>query len=171
MQTGMTNVLTLLCLLLAGCQNDSGTRKPAFTEQNRTSAANIEFVKVSPDGYFLTARINGKEWVAKTMMKNMNTPGLRIEGKNNEASIGFYLWLPGKRSGSNIGFNPYNVASLKTDDDVGIWTGAVGTIVIEKVDEFFVAGSFYFTASSPSSDKKMEVTSGYFRMPLETFSY
>ncbi len=118
----------------------------------------------SADAYSMKAKIDGKKWVADAMMPP-EAAG-RIIGYYNDESIG----LPYDRRylvvGKKIMFDENHAVDLMTNDDVGIWGGRKGEMKITKVDDKFAEGSFFFTGSTSRSDKTVEVTDGFFRIPL-----
>lgn len=121
-------------------------------------------IATTADGYTMTAKINGKQWTADAMMP----PGAagRIVGYYN----GEYIGLPfDKRDavvGQKIVFGNDNATDLGTNDDIGMWGGRKGEMEYTKVGDKYAEGTFYFTGNTSKSDKTMEVTSGFFRIPV-----
>ncbi len=115
-------------------------------------------------GWAMTAKINGKDCKAHSMMP----PDIA------EQIVGFYngdkyIGLPYIKkyfvAGKKISLDNYN-ADLTTADDVQVWNGRKGEIVITKVNDNWVEGKFYFTGYSYDNKHTIEVTNGFFRIAL-----
>jgi hypothetical protein len=154
-------------IFLCACNNSQNDAKTLASQIESTAKANTPgFIATSENGYYMKARIDGHEWVAKAMLPNDNSDSRRIQGENNGESIGFYLWMRGLENDKKINFSESNAVDLFTNDDVGIWGGRKGEIEITKIDDNVLEGNFHFTASTGSSNKTLEVTDGFFRLPL-----
>ncbi len=121
-------------------------------------------IATTSNGYTMKAKINGKQWTADAMMPP-NAAG-RIIGYNNGESIGLPYDIRDMRVGNKINFGEDNATDLMTNDDVGMWGGRKGEMVIIKVDNQYAEGTFYFTGSTSRSNKTMVVTDGFFRIPI-----
>lgn len=154
--------------LLLACKNkqQSDASEVAGQIQNALKENTPGFIKTSADGYMMKAKIDGKEWAASAMLPNDNSSSRRIQGENNGEAIGFYIWTRGLEAGKHIAFGESKAADLFTNDDIGIWGGRKGEIVITKIDSVALEGTFAFTASTTRSAKTVDVTEGYFRIPL-----
>ena len=153
--------LSIFLLSCNSAQNDA-------VKQAKQVQANIKentpgSIPTSNDGYSMKAKINGKDWVADAMMPP-EAAG-RIIGYYN----GEWIGLPYDRRyfevGKKITFGENNAADLATNDDIGMWGGRKGEMQITKVDDKFAEGTFFFTGSTSRSEKTIEVTEGYFRLP------
>jgi hypothetical protein len=120
---------------------------------------------IQANGYYMKAKIDGREWIASAMLPVDNSNSRRIHGENNGESIGFYVSMRGLEPGKKIEFNENHAVDLFTNDDVGIWGGRKGEVTITKIDDQVMEGQFHFTASTSRSAKTLEVTDGIFRMP------
>lgn len=118
-------------------------------------------VATSTNGFYLKATINGKEWVASEMMPP-ESPS-RIYGVNNKESISLPYDRRDMVVGKKINFKN-NAVNLQMDDEVVIYGATVGEMEITKVEDKFAEGKFYLTANGFQSDKKLEVTNGFFRI-------
>ena len=147
-----------------GAQNEAV--KQARQIQAAVKQATPGTVPTSENGYYMRAKINGKEWIAKDMLPNDKSDSRRILGENNGEAISFSLWMRGLKPGHKESFSEDNAVDLFTNDDVGIWGGRKGELTITKIDDNVVEGSFYFTGSTARSDKTVEVTDGFFRTLL-----
>ena len=116
-------------------------------------------------GYTMTAKINGKDCKAYSMMPPDKT--MQIVGFYNGDK---YIGLPYNKEyfivGKKILFSEHN-ADLTTNDDVQVWNGRKGEMEITKVNGKWVEGKFYFTGYSFDNKKTIEVTDGFFRIALD----
>jgi len=124
------------------------------------------FTATSENGYYMKAKIDGKQWMAAAMLPNDKSESRRIQGENNGVSIGFYVWTPHLQAGRKMLFKEGHAADLITTGDPGIWGGEKGELIITKYDGESLEGNFHFTGTSFQTNKSIEVTDGYFRLPL-----
>lgn len=156
-----------LILIVAACGGPQSEAKKLAEQIQKTVKENSPgFVPTSETGYFMKAKIDGKEWTASAMYPNDNSDSRRIVGENNGESISFSIWMRGLSEGKKEVFSESNAADLFTNDDIGIWGGRKGAVEITKINDQVVEGKFYFTASTSRASKTLEVTEGFFRMPL-----
>ncbi|MEO7487308.1 MAG: hypothetical protein ABIU77_09410 [Ferruginibacter sp.] len=161
----MKQVISILVIagMLYACNSNSQTQ--AIKKAKEIQAViKPGTVATSPQGYSMKAMIDGKEWIASSMMPP-EAAG-RVIGYKNDEYIGLPFdiryWVVGKK----IILGDDNVADLSTSDGAGIWGGRKGEMVITKLDENVAEGNFFFTGSSSRSAKTTEVTNGSFRIPL-----
>ncbi|MEO7445717.1 MAG: hypothetical protein ABIT96_10110 [Ferruginibacter sp.] len=155
-------LIAILALAFANC---SGQKDNAIEQAKATKEVLKEnspgYVATSAEGYYMKAIIDGKEWVATSMMPPEEPS--RIIGEKNGESIS----LPYDRRDMVVGkkrnFETYAV-DLLLNDDVAIWGGHKGEMVITKIDDKSAEGNFYFTASSDNTTKTIQVTDGFFRI-------
>ena len=116
-------------------------------------------------GYTMTAKINGKDCKAYSMMPPDKT--MQIVGFYNGDK---YIGLPYNKKyfivGKKIEFSDHN-ADLTTNDDVQVWNGRKGEMTITKVNGKWVEGKFFFTGYSYDNKKTIEVTDGFFRIATD----
>jgi hypothetical protein len=162
----VTILVTTVCLL-AACKSKQQQDAEKLMEQIQTTvkANSPGTIATSENGYYMKAKIDGKEWIASAMFPVDNSDSRRIQGENNGEMIGFYCWMRGLEPGKKIEFSEDHAADLYTNDDVGIWGGRKGEITITKIDDQVLEGQFHFTASTSRSTKTLEVTDGIFRVP------
>lgn len=159
---------TLLIFIIAGMLYSCGN-----SEQNKTvsDAKNLQKelssmqpggIPTTEGGWTMKAKIDGKEWVASSII-SPEAAG-RIAGEGNDKSIS----LPYNRRSMVVGnkteFSHDNAVDLFTNDDVGLWGGYSGEMEITKVDDKWAEGKFFLTGSSDS--KTIEVTDGFFRISI-----
>lgn len=153
-------------LLFAGCK--SKAEKEAIQNAKDIQTAVKEntpgSIPTTSGGYTMTAKIGGREWTADAMMPAEVAD--RIIGYNNGESISLPYDRRDMVVGNKTRFSENNAVDLFTNDDVKIWGGRKGEMEITKVDDKWAEGKFYFTGSTSSSDKKIEVTDGFFRISL-----
>lgn len=157
-------ILIITACLFISCQ--SGAQREAKTIAAAIKENTPGFIPTSKDGYWMSAKIDGKEWTASAMLPVDKSDSRRIHGEKNGESIGFSIWMKGLAAGRHLAFSENRAADLLTNDDIGMWGGRSGEIVITKIDDTSVEGTFSFTGSSSRSEKKVVVTDGYFRVPL-----
>ena len=120
-------------------------------------------VPTSAGGFYMKAKMDGKEWVASSM-DIMDEDSYKIIGNYN----GEYISLPYYRNSMEVGHKinfDNSAVDLMLNDEVGLWGGHKGQMIITKMDETSAEGTFYFTASSDDAAKKtLEVTDGFFRI-------
>jgi len=166
MNQSITISLLVMAALLSACgKSEQGNAvEQAKQVQSALKALRPGTIATSADGYAMKAKLNGKNWVATSMMPQ-EAAG-RIVGYVNDEYIG----LPYDRRylvvGKTIKFGDNQAVDLVTSDDVGIWGGTKGEMQITKVDETSAEGTFFFTASASSTTKTVEVTEGLFRILL-----
>jgi hypothetical protein len=161
-----TIAILIMAAILYSCGNSNQSK--AVEDAKQVQAVIKETipgtVETTTDGYTMKAKLNGKEWIATSMMPPETAS--RIVGYNNGESIG----LPYNRrylvAGKKITFGESNAVDLFTNGDIGMWGGRKGEMEITKVDENSAEGIFFFTASTSSTTKTVEVTDGFFRIPV-----
>jgi hypothetical protein len=159
--------ILIMAVMLSSC--GSSDHDKAVDQAKEVQAAikkNVPgTVPTSTEGIMMRAKIGGKEWTAVSMMPPEASG--RIIGYNN----GEYIGLPyDKRNlipGKKIVFQEDDAADLATNDDIGIWGGRKGEMVITKVDDKWAEGTFFFTGSTSRSSETIEVSEGFFRIPIE----
>ena len=125
-------------------------------------------IATSAAGFSMKAKINGKAWTATTMMPPDAAGGLIGHGKAGDYVD--YISMPYDRRflvvGRTTKFGEGRGTLLVTNDDIATWGGRVGEMQITKVDATSAEGTFFFTATSSETTKKVEVTEGSFRILL-----
>jgi len=125
-------------------------------------------IATSTKGYYMAAKIDGKDWSASHMMpdENTNSGYIRLFGERGPDNISFQLWKRGLAVGKKIEFSENHAADLNLKDNPAFFGGRTGFVEITKMDEQWLEGTFQFTATSSSTDKKVQVTNGRFRVAL-----
>ena len=164
----MKQTLSILIMsaILSSCGNSDQSKAIEQAKQVQSEIKKMRpgTIATKEDGWSMKAKINGKDWVAASIM-SPDAAG-RIIGYYNDEYIG----LPYDRRyfvvGKKITFGENNAVDLATNDDVGMWGGRKGEMEITKVDDNWAEGKFFFTGSTSSSNKTVEVTDGFFRISL-----
>lgn len=152
-----------LFVLSCNSNNQNNAEKKADEISNITTQSS-DAEKPNPDGSYLKATINGKEWKA-----SKTGPGYGpdsdyklIAGEAKDITINFRLHKP--FAGMKKQFGVDYEANLITDD--GFFSGKKGEVFVTSADEKWIEGTFYFTATSSNSDKMYEITNGSFRISI-----
>ena len=157
----ITVLLSAVIILSCGNKNDK-TVSDAKNLQKEITSMQPGGIPTTEGGWTMKAKIDGKEWVASSII-SPEAAG-RIAGEGNDKSIS----LPYNRRSMVVGnkteFSHDNAVDLFTNDDVGLWGGYSGEMEITKVDDKWAEGKFFLTGSSDS--KTIEVTDGFFRISI-----
>ena len=165
-------VLVTSTLLACNGQQKNNAKKVSEGIQTLRKEHTPGSIATSATGYYLRCKIDGKDWVATSMMplKVDN----RILGYTN---AGDYIGIPGIKNNTRQGFKltlgkTYNAdlylennkSLVDKNGDVILLDKESGKVEITKRDGDWVEGTFYFTASNSKYGKKIEVTEGIFRV-------
>lgn len=188
MKTITSPILLSVILFTTACNSNGQTE--AQKEAKKTAEAikktmgEPDLVATSANGYFMKATIDGKSWEAEYIYPTESVTGAgTVIGQKgtylDKGSISIGLSVkPVKRlievgtkytrgigrpeeeeegSIANFAFDEYTFGAYK------------GEITITAINDKWVEGTFYFTATSPYSDykdKKHEITNGFFRVAV-----
>lgn len=156
-----------LVVILPACtakpENDAA--QPAGQSQPVTKEPSPGAVPTKEDGYYMKAKIDGKQWVAAYMVPDIDprSNDKQIQGEDPGTTINFMIWKPGVKVGMKKEFKESHAANLFTGDD--IYGGRKGEFEITRADDQWTEGKFSFTATTSGSSKIIEVTEGFFRVP------
>lgn len=155
----------IITTLFSSCGNSqSGAVEKAKQVQSAIKENRPGTISTKENGWTMKAKINGKDWVAASMMP-LEAAG-RIIGYYDKEYIGLPYDNRDLVVGKKIIFSEDDATDLATNDDVGLWGGRKGEMEITKVDDNWAEGKFYFTGSTSRSNKTVEVTDGFFRISL-----
>jgi len=159
-------LLFSITTMLFSCGSSDQTKTVNDVKQAQTviEAMQSGHIPAKEGGWTMTAKMNGKEWVASSFMSPEVAD--RIIGYYKEESISFPYDRSDMAVGKKIKFGETHAVDLFTNDDVAIWGGRKGEMEITKVDNGWVEGKFFFTATAGSTDKTIEVTDGFFRISI-----
>lgn len=152
-----------------GCSNaqtDAEKQAKLIKETVRKNSPGT--IPASAKGYYMTAKMDGKDWSASHMMpdESTNSSYIRIYGENGGDNISFQLWKRGLAAGKKVDFSEDHAADLNLKDNPAFFGGRTGYVEITKMDDQWMEGTFQFTATSSGTDKKVAVTNGRFRVAL-----
>jgi hypothetical protein len=162
-----TLIPLILVAVFSSCGNNEQDK--VVSDAKEVQAAITEMrpgtIPTSDGGWSMKAKINGKEWVATSIM-SPEAAG-RIIGYYNDE----YISLPYDRREMVVGykntFSENNAVDIFTSDEVGLWGGRKGEMEITKVDENWAEGKFFVTGTSSGTDKTVEITEGTFRISMK----
>ena len=161
-------VIVLLFFVGAGCK--SKAQKDAIQDAKDVQAIVKENtpgeVATSETGYYMTAKVNGKDWIAKTMLPNDGSNERNVYGDKNGERITFNVWMRGLEVGKKSEFKEGSSAAYFPNHDDGMWIATNGEMEFTKVADNWLEGKFFFTASNSESSKTVEVKDGFFRIPI-----
>ena len=160
-------IIALFILFLFAKCNSTKTETKKEAEQAKTSVTqnpSDDVVFTSITGYYMKAKIDGKEWVANRIIHDEDAKTVTIIGDDNTTLINFLVPLEGLKAGDKIAFNDIHSATLSIEDKA-TFAGMQGAITITKIDNAVLEGGFYFTAITGA--KKLQVTEGVFSIPLK----
>jgi hypothetical protein len=145
---------------LISCEGIGQTQ--AIEKANEIRAAiETENVAVSATGYTLRAKIDGKEWVASSMVPPEKAG--RIVGHFREEYIGLPFSKSSLSPGKEIVLGEDEAADLFIKNGC-LWKDIKGKMSVTKQLNNTVEGRFYFTAVCSSTNKIFTVSDGFFRI-------
>jgi len=157
--------LVIATMVITSCNGQSGAVKDqqsaykVLADMKKKGA-----IAASDNGYTMTCLIDGKPWKANVLYPTAMTG--RIFGENGESHISLDdpdTYEEGKKidiATHAAEFNPPNAGNE-------LWGGHSGEVEITKVGNGWVEGKFHFTAAVMNTNKKMEITNGFFRVALK----
>lgn len=161
-------VVTITSTLFFSCNSDhSKAVDQANQIQNAVKENSPGTVATTADGYTMRAKVNGKDWVAKDMLPNNNEDTRPIFGEADGQKISFTIWMQHPKVGRKETFAEGNVAELMGFEDVAICDAKKGEATVTKIDDHAIEGTFFMTGTSHESAKTIEVTDGFFRIPVK----
>lgn len=165
---------TISILMMAAMLCSCGSSSQSKTQEDaKQLAAGIQ--KMDPDGipttaggWTMTAKINGREWTASSIMP-LEATG-RIIGDYNGAGFGFPYDKREMVVGNKEIFGEHNHVDISTikDGEKEYWDGFKGEMEITKVEGDWVEGKFFVTgkASFTDTSRRVEITDGFFRISV-----
>lgn len=167
-----SSLLLVFTCVLSACNGQQSDAKKLKNDIQATMKEHTPgSIATSATGYYMKAKIDGKDWEAVSMM-----PTEGIDRAIGYSEDGSYISLPGITKtvqqgfkltlGKTYGADIYikdDKSLIDKDGNVILLDKQNGKIEITKRDGEWIEGTFYFTASSSKFDKKKQVTEGYFR--------
>jgi hypothetical protein len=142
------------------CAGNSQTKAVEKAKEIQ-AAINPGSIAVSATGYTMRAKIDGKEWVASSMVPPA-TAG-RIIGYFGEEYIGLPYSESSIRSGKEIVLGEDEAADLFIKNGC-LWKDIKGKMNTIKRANNIVEGTFFFTVVCSSTNKIFTVSDGFFRI-------
>ncbi len=158
----------IMVAMLSSCGNSAENKTVSDAKQlaEGIKAMKPGGIPTTEGGWTMTAKFDGKEWSATSMMP-LKASG-RIFGDNNGVSISFPYDIREMTLGYKNKFSDHNAVDIFTNDEVALWGGYAGEMEITKVDGDWVEGKFNVTGTTSNSpDKKVVITDGFFRISLD----
>ncbi|HEX8314475.1 MAG TPA: DUF6252 family protein [Flavisolibacter sp.] len=160
----------LTCIILVACNSTKSEAEQQAELIQKTMKENSPgTLPTSENGYYMQAKFNGEDWSASHMRPDHDAQSgyKTIHGEKGDENITFQLWKRGVVLGKKIPFKEERMATLTLDDNEdGIYFGPTGEVEITKIDDQWMEGTFYFTGTTRTSGKKVEVKDGRFRVAL-----
>jgi hypothetical protein len=165
----MKQVFSILIttMILSSCGNSAQDKAVSDAKEVASAIKQMQpgGIPTTAGGWTMTAKFDGKEWSASSLMP-LEATG-RIIGENNGVSISFPYDRREMTLGYKNTFSDHNAVDIFTKDEVALWGGYAGEMVITKVDGDWVEGKFNLTGTTSSDPgKKLEITDGFFRVSL-----
>ena len=163
-------ITTLLSFIFLSCGEPSPSHAKELSGQIKQAVRENSpgTIATSEGGYFMKAKIDGRQWIASHMMpdEDINSNYIRIHGENGGDYMNFQLWKKGIKSGKKFPFDHDHASNLSLEKDAGFWEGTSGEIEITKLDGKWMEGKFAYKATSGISTNTIKVTEGFFRVPF-----
>ena len=118
-------------------------------------------IPTTEGGWTMTATVDGKPWEAATVIPPAQAG--RVIGSYKDGYINLPYWKQWK-AGKQYNISETSAALFMAVGKPVLWTGRIGQIQVTKLTDAWLEGTFYFTATTTGSDKKVEVTNGFFRV-------
>lgn len=150
-------------IFLASCK--SQTQKDAQQYQDAVESVVDSYKKsTSKDGLYLSANVNGKEWVASKMLLDNDDSHPVVQAYSSDNGV-LLFYLNRKMSIGKPQDMQSNGQYNDKEDALSMLTSESGERTITKMDDKWIEGTFHFTAADKDKNKKAEITNGFFRIP------
>lgn len=153
-----------LFAIISSCNSQQTARQQAIAEKNAIEAARPGTIATKTGGWTMTAKIDGKDFTASSLMPP-EAAG-RIIGYYKTAYIGLPYDRRDMVVGKKIKFSKNNAVDLSVVGDDNFYGGYAGEMEITKVESGWAEGVFHFTATSNESSKTFTITDGFFRVAV-----
>lgn len=154
--------ILFIAAMLSSCGTNSQTKAVEKSKEIQ-AAIKLGTLAVSAGIYTMKANIDGKEWIAASMMPP-ETAG-RIIGYYNDEYIGLPYSKANLVTGKIIVLGEDEAADLFIKNGC-LWKDIKGKMEITKVDANTAEGKFFFTTICSSTNKPVSITEGFFRISL-----
>lgn len=153
----------LTIFIVTSCNSQNSAISQAKETQATITKIKPGTMQATVDGWTMTAKINGKEWKASSLMPP--DAASRIIGYYQDEYIGLPYNKQYLVAGKKIALGEDEAVDISLTG-VGLAITKKGEMEITKVDESWAEGTFYFTDTVSGTDKTVEVTDGFFRIKI-----
>lgn len=161
----LVSLSLLLMITVMSCQGQTAAKKQAEAIEKTMKALEPGRERTSASGWTMTCVIDGRKWTASSMFPP--EPSGRFIGYYDKDFISFpriqRRWL---EVGTKRKISHEWAADFSLGADPDIYAGYTGELEITAMNGDWVEGKFFFTATSSRSNKKYEVTNGFFRVKV-----
>lgn len=155
-------IASSMILIFANC---SSPQNKAMEDQKRTNeiiaSTTPAMIPVSATGFYMTAKVDGKDWTATSMQEPDFAD--RIRGNYEDEYIGLPYRGKNMKAGDIVKFSNHPILLSLSGVELD-WDSQEGELVITKAGDNFLEGTFFFTAVSHGGAKIIKVTDGAFRI-------
>jgi hypothetical protein len=164
--------ICIVSAIIPACKNKSAGDAQQLAEniQSTVKEHTPGAVAASGTGYYMKAKIDGKQWAAAYMLpdESASSSYKTIHGETGNTYINFMLWRNGISNGKSEPIDDEHAANLSVEDVPGFWSGKTGEVKITTLDDKWVEGTFHFDATSQGNPgRTIHVTEGSFRVPAQ----
>jgi len=165
----LIQILTLAIIpgIISSCgDGEANTLAEAKQTQSVINQNMPGMISTSNDGYYIKAKIDGKDWSASHMLSAdaIGKDWMKIRGEKGETRMDFQLQRKVVEVGKKKPFNETNGASVYEPETSTLFLSRSGEVEITKVDNQWIEGIFHFPATDNKSGKQIQVTEGFFRV-------
>jgi hypothetical protein len=164
-------VAGMVLLSTAACQSKT-VKDAKELQQHIETMSTPPTVATSLTGYYLKAKINGKQWVAKKMVPdNDGSSIVEVIGFNgsdpSRDAIKFQVGLKDATGKKRTLSDTRIISYFDPRESEGMYMAVTGEIVTTHATDDWMEGTFHGIATDIVSGKKVEITDGYYRLPKE----
>lgn len=161
-------ILTLAIIItISACNGQTGYKEAKKVQKAIEDAPRPGTMPAKNGSWTMTALVNGKQWTATSVMPPAAAG--RLVGYEGGKS---YIGLPAfeKRyvkvgAWYLLGDGHYSV-DIWYNNDASQYRNYAGKVEVTKIDDDWVEGTFYFTATRDEPVGNIKVTNGFFRVQL-----
>jgi len=160
-------ILSLVIYCTPACNSAQSEAQNTADAIEKTMKENTPgAIATSENGYYMTAKIDGKDWSASHMIPDLSAESNNkmIRGEKDGDNITFQLWKQGIEVGKKRPFSETNSAGFLLAENPALMSGQSGEVVVTKYDDQWLEGTFHFIARENETGKEIQVTDGFFRV-------
>jgi hypothetical protein len=162
MRTLFTLLIAIFAITIGNGQSGNAVKDQQAANKALEEMKAKGMIPTTEGGWTLTATVDGKPWKAQALY-SPNDAG-RIVGFDRDGKIS--LPYPGAslEVGYKSTFGEDNAVDFSPIGASDFWSAHTGQMEITKVSGGWIEGKFFFTAALRGTNKKSEVTNGFFRI-------